>query len=533
MTIPQVPQSAPGCGAAPPPSSARTMEEGDSEVAALLQELREQLGRARPDSSAVLTVGQKLALLLQRQAERPTPKAPAASPELSVDKTQDRPAAPAVPSPAAWLAEGAAPTPDLATSDNRGAQGPRASAASADGPEWVRRSLGLSASQVRKYLRVARTFCSAEVAGHHLGVESLSQIALADARLRPLLWRLAIDEHLSSGALCAGRRAGGRALHGGDLEAAHQATETAARRHAQREEQTAPPPAVRPPGDALTPALDRARQQIEATLQAATLPQSPAELTRLRERLATLEALCARLHQRLTAATSALGDAAEAAPPPPTSPRRAAAAAATPQPAEPTPPRVDPAPGAAGPGGEDAASRGDSVGDRSSAAERTGPALAELNALAQTAAEVAPMQAWLSALPPARRDLLVKLLTGVLVGRASLAQLKEVLDERMPYWELAEPPPPELSTWRSALLRSSSRALTALSTLAAVDPVQLLYVLPALLDRLNDPAEVERCALGPASAVLLRLAARHGAIVAHLREAHPRSGAARREEETA
>ena len=445
------------------------------------QALREQLQRSLPDSSAVLAVGLRLA---------------------------------------AFHEEGAFPQ-DVAP----GAQGePREDVFL----RWARQSFALGEGQTQKYLRVARCFSRAEVVGKTLGIESLNQIALADLRLRPTLWTLAQEERLSSGALAEGRQAGRGVLRGeggeeGDYEAAVAATTAAARRRARRQDRAgsggsrgreAAPLAL------LAQTLSRAIAQVEGLLQEEVAPGDAAAQARVQGQLQSLQALCGRLALRLAEARGAEGalsqpqaEAAGAA----VGGERAATVAS------------DRAAGEQAAGEQAAGDRAageQAAGDRAagdqaaSPAGTGGPALAPgdaLGALAAAGAAYQPVVLWLQALPPRRRDLLMSLLVGVLVGTCKGSVLALLLDHRVPLWDIEEPPTPHFKRWRDALVDTERRAQTALRTLAAVDPTQLLFMLPRLLDLLTDREQAKGLGLLPAAPELRALATRYGAAVAWLR----------------
>ena len=92
-----------------------------------------------------------------------------------------------------------------------------------------------------------------------------------------------------------------------------------------------------------------------------------------------------------------------------------------------------------------------------------------------------------------------------------------------------EPPAPHFKRWRDALTSEEGRAVTALRTLAAVDPTQLLLILPRLLDLLEDPEQIKKLALQEVEPELRTLASRYGAAVVCLRHQDERE----REEESA
>ena len=131
---------------------------------------------------------------------------------------------------------------------------------------------------------------------------------------------------------------------------------------------------------------------------------------------------------------------------------------------------------------------------------------------------VTPIVPWLLGLSPPHRELLLGVPVGLLLGLCPLETAIRALDQRVADWddELA-PPQPHYKRWRDGLVRLASRARTALCTLAAADPTQLLFLLPKLLDQLGEKG-APPTSLQPIEAELRALAARYGTAVVTLRQ---------------
>lgn len=486
---------------------------------ALKDELRERLRRTLPDSSEVLSLAQRLLAVKQSGAylsgesgAKPAVRTPLSSPS------------------------GAEPDGEASSSARSGGGGTRGKRAQKKLREtgflgWVKQHLGLGSEQTQKYLRVAEAFAPAEVVGYTLGIEGLFQIALADLRLRSALFALAREGQLSSGALATGRQVGGALLaRGGDLDAALVAMVAAAQRWARRQaREVAPAPRaqVREPLQALEQALDKASAQIEALLQAETAPGDASAQARVRARLDALQTQCARLAQRLPQAANA-GDQREGGSQEEGAlPAMAAAQTLTPA-AEPavstTPvpstargvnttheitaalaPEFAPSPTATAAPAHEC--------EPSPTATTALPPDDQLALVASKGARFQPVFTWLLALPPRRRELLLALQVGVLLGTCAARTVAEVLDQRVPYWDDSNLPEPAFKRWRDALCHTETRALTALCTLAHADPMQLLFMLPRLLDRLDEHSAT----LCEVEDELRALASCYGATVAYLR----------------
>ena len=134
------------------------------------------------------------------------------------------------------------------------------------------------------------------------------------------LFALGAQEQLSSGALADGRRAGLRVLQrSGDYEEAVVATQEAARRRAQRQDEDPPRAGAPRPVDPLAPlvkTLERARAQLEGLLQAERSTADARLKARLQEQLGALQAWFAgpagrRITAREVAMSASHGDSTE------------------------------------------------------------------------------------------------------------------------------------------------------------------------------------------------------------------------------
>lgn len=443
----------------------------------LKRELQERLRRTLPDSSEILGVAQRLCAIHQSGAYL----LDLCEPEALVDGQRPR-------------------------------AGQRKARRAQDRAfhTWTRQSFALGEEQSRKYLRVAQAFTLADVSGKALGIEALYQIASADLRLRPTLWALAVDEALCAGALADGRHSGGRVLaRSGDYDQAVQATIAAARLRAQRQDRAeAPARAARTaqPLGALAQSLTRAQAQLEALLALEALPGDAAAQARVGEQLRAVQARCARLLERLPG-----GEVAATV--------EGAGGAAAPAPTVDAPPAA-PSPAPAAPSGA-APPASSGVASPDAAAQASAPVMSDQDGLAAVGAQsdrVTPIVPWLLGLSPPHRELLLGVPVGLLLGLCPLETAIRALDQRVADWddELA-PPQPHYKRWRDGLVRQASRARTALCTLAAADPTQLLFLLPKLLDQLGEKG-APPTSLQPIEAELRALAARYGTAVVTLRQ---------------
>lgn len=436
----------------------------------LKRELQERLRRTLPDSSEILGVAQRLCAIRQSGA-------------YLLDLCE----------PETLVVDGQRP---------RASQRQDRRAQDRAFHTWTRQSFGLGEEQSRKYLRVAQAFTLADVSGKALGIEALYQIASADLRLRPALWALAVDEALCAGALADGRHSGGRVLaRSGDYDQAVQATVAAARLRAQRQDRAeAPPRAARTaqPLGALAQSLTRAQAQLEVLLAVEDLPGDGAAQARVGEQLRAVQARCALLLERLP------GGEAAAAGQPTTDGTRGAAS-----------PPVDSHPAA--PSAAPAATSADAIPGGPLSAAMTS-AQDGLAAVVAQSDRVTPIVPWLLGLSPPHRELLLGVPVGLLLDLCPLETAIRALDHRVADWddELA-PPQPHYKRWRDGLVRLASRARTALCTLAAADPTQLLFLLPRLLDQLDEKG-APPTSLQPIEAELRALAARYGTAVVTLRQ---------------
>jgi hypothetical protein len=108
-----------------------------------------------------------------------------------------------------------------------------------NGDEWGEKRFKVQRPQRAKYLRVGRRLTKEEAQGKTQGLDVMDQIAMAPEVLRPLMWRLAEEERLSSGALSAGRQAAAGLAKEGHVEEAMQELVKVARAKARKEEQEA------------------------------------------------------------------------------------------------------------------------------------------------------------------------------------------------------------------------------------------------------------------------------------------------------